>query len=384
MQAQSRRPLNFDFPLGRAGLFVDVTGAPAVDEVKLPYCDAFPATEAAARIHDGRFVHETGGDPFGGALSRGPGPGPAKATDVWPFKAFADRTLAWPALSPPVRVHWTKTAWWIVAVDPRAYAWRPRSCRLRNYSTGTTTRRNCLASKRIVGSGDSNMNALLRGIVSTTCESPPTKPVRNICPRRGDWTRRRLAGRRSARKPQRAVSSHAACPSALSSVWRGSAVCGQFLIGLHTQHFGDLPPPSPATPRDVLIANFGQWSAAKEHHTFARYRRAVDRWFATTWPAPAAGAMRVWASTVPTVRNDPWVRATQDWRTLSRLSLFNEYADAAAAAHGWIVLDSWNLTLPFLLAPREDVAHAAEAQRHHHVNVLLNLACGANGHVMPI
>ena len=99
--------------------------------------------------------------------------------------------------------------------------------------------------------------------------------------------------------------------------------------------------------------------------------------------APAAGAMRVWASTVPTVRNDPWVRATQDWRTLSRL-LFNEYADAAAAAHGWIVLDSWNLTLPFLLAPREDVAHAAEAQRHHHVNVLLNLACGANGHVMPI
>ena len=130
-------------------------------------------------------------------------------------------------------------------------------------------------------------------------------------------------------------------------MWRGSAVCGQFLIGLHTQHFGDLPPPSPATPRDVLIANFGQWNAAKEHHTFARYRGAVDRWFATTWPAPAAGAMRVWASTVPTVRNDPWVRATQDWRTLSRLSLFNEYADAAAAAHGWIVLDSWNLTLPF-------------------------------------
>jgi len=109
LQAQSRRPLNFDFPLGRAGLFVDVTGAPAVDEVNLPYCDAFPATEAAARIHDGRFVHETGGDPFGGALSRVPGPGPAKATDVWPFKAFADRTLAWPALSPPVRVHWTKT-----------------------------------------------------------------------------------------------------------------------------------------------------------------------------------------------------------------------------------------------------------------------------------
>ena len=144
---------------------------------------------------------------------------------------------------------------------------------------------------------------------------------------------------------------------------------------MHIQRYGDLPPPPPRDARDSLVANFGQWSAAEAHHTAEHYRGLVDAWFSKTWPAPAAGAARVWASTVPLVRNDAWVRATQDWRTLSRLQLFNEYADAAAEANGWLVLDSWNLTLPFLLAPREDVAHAAESQRHHHVDVLVNLLC---------
>ena len=47
---------------------------------------------------------------------------------------------------------------------------------------------------------------------------------------------------------------------------------------------------------------------------------------------------------MPLIRNDAWVRGIRDWRTLSRIDLYNEYANKVAAKHGWAILDEWELT----------------------------------------
>ena len=342
-------PMHYDFPLGRSGVYVWITVDEEEDDnAELPPCDAWGD-------QDGRFVYVGKTE----QLFRRDRP----ITDLRPFKAFQARTYKWATgMKPPMRIHWSADINWILAVDPTLYEWQPWTCRLRDFSM--TDRQACLAKKRVVMSGDSNVNALRCAVLETACG--------RACPRG--------KGRKGGVEHHVCLTKkNGQCQNDLIVV-RNAGTCKHLEFGMQIQQFGDVPPP-PLTSNSAFLANFGQWPASgKAHYTQAQYRRIVDRWFAAfSGEEPhrnrTTAPMRIWASTIPLVRNDPWVRATQDWRTLSRVRLYNEYADAVAKRYGWYILDEWNLTLPFLFAPREDIAHAAESQRHHHTNLLYNILC---------
>lgn len=377
-------PLHFDFIIGRNGAFVDVPlshGASnttlgqrlaAADQAyrRLPFCSLQDIRSASRMVRDGSFVyvHADYGAMFGNLQSwRSSDFGrhwqdAPSAREVRAFRPLRSRTFQWPdELQPPMKVHWdAEGTWWLFAVDPTKYEWRPRKCQLGQYHSASD-RRQCLENRRIVVAGDSNAHALQVGMLETSCRAkvratklekkPTCFPIEN--------------------GPQPFESQQ--CTKDVS-LTRSFGDCKRLSFASQVVHYGDTAPARLRESRDVYVAGFGQWPAARAHYSLRRYRGAVENWFAH-FNGSNTQATRIWTSTIPLVRNDAWVRAQEDWRSLTRLQSYNEHADATAESNGWFVLDEWNLTLPFLLAPREDIAHAAESQRQHHLHILFHVLC---------
>ena len=343
-------PAHYDWPLGRRGVFLEGIGGRDTTDRELQQAQAAyqslkPCVDAAATL-DGALAFVAS----------------SREQDIF----------AGPNLPIEVERKEDKHRWWLY-VRPESYEWQPRSCRLRTFGPADISK--CLESRRLVFSGDSNMGALMQITEGSVC-----------------------------RKEERTTTTKF---KLLLHLFGGQCPPNDRISNTrHIQTKGEKFP----TAQDiglksaVVVANFGQHSASTHHTTQKKYRANIDAWYSKahkekrSYLQTAGGnkgkagkkeeevgvvtmgaeeGLNVWTSTLPLLRTDPWIRSFKDWRTLSRIQLYNEYANAAAASHGWAVLDEFALTMPFLLSPRHDIAHSIESQKEHHVNVLMNLVCGA-------
>jgi len=114
----------------------------------------------------------------------------------------------------------------------------------------------------------------------------------------------------------------------------------------------------------IVVANFGSHLADGDHHaSLSQYSQLVEDFArdATAWRdrGPNNGDFRavVWLpSPYLPLRSDGFVVAFKDWRSLTRMSAFNEAASRIMRAHGIPVLDNVSPTNAYM-ALQVDDAH---------------------------
>ena len=209
-------------------------------------------------------------------------------------------------------------SWWLY-IHVNQYEWRPHSCKLHRFLFDDRVA--CAKIRTAYFSGDSNIGALHAAYLGSTC-SKEAKDANT--------------------KLERPYKGAGGCP-------HNAAI----RTGRDFQNRGENTPKEEARDNStIVVANFGQHPASKHHTTQRQYRKDVDAFFAKlqqtarepTDATLGGNNLNIWASTMPLIRNDAWVRGVRDWRTLSRIDLYNEYANKVAAKHGWAILDEWELT----------------------------------------
>eukprot|EP01062_Namystynia_karyoxenos_P053572 TRINITY_DN4344_c1_g1_i1.p1 TRINITY_DN4344_c1_g1~~TRINITY_DN4344_c1_g1_i1.p1 ORF type:complete len:650 (+),score=163.63 TRINITY_DN4344_c1_g1_i1:49-1950(+) len=283
-----------------------------------------------------------------------------------------------------------------VAVNYSAYRWRPFECRLHHFDPGAA--RSCLRGRRLLLQGDSQVRATYNALLEHACAANESATKAGF----GGLARR---GTRYFPPP----GAYGACTdvSQVSYVWdtdlvqnRAFARCGrrggrcrpapvrmrgakqrsQAQRSMATASVAVYP--EDAMCSDVVVINAGQHQADGRHRwTFEQYRALLA--VAARWLG-ANRAAGVWHETnaLP-FRKDRYNREFKDWRTLSRLRLFNWYAGMRLGTQR--LIPTFEHTVPFALHTEDNAHYPAALLQQSAVQHLLNFVCpgGNTTYVAP-
>lgn len=217
-------------------------------------------------------------------------------------------------------------------IDPDQYTWRPYDCKLKQFTREQAVE--CLQDKLININGDSQLRHLFDALINFAC----------------GWSRKGL-------EKKCVGNEHGKCSRTQSVCFTNDADGS-----MKGTKFGDFT---------VVIFNSGQHPADGRHHyTLDAYEKLVKFMFseAKIHKSP------VWhENNILRYRADHWVRSYTDWRTSSRLRLFNYIAQKRMAA--FPIIPTYAQTAAFAMHVT-DPAHWPDAQLiASSVQHVLNLLC---------
>lgn len=129
-----------------------------------------------------------------------------------------------------------------------------------------------------------------------------------------------------------------------------SSACPNLRINYRANLFcSDLPETS--VKYDFVLFNCGHHYASHFHETFEQYRSIIDKTIRDysdriRWHGYSRHNV-VWMESVPQpIRSDHWVMESKDWRTIQRLSMYNDYANTMFRHHNYTVIETFHALLP--------------------------------------
>lgn len=237
-------------------------------------------------------------------------------------------------------------------VPLEAYQWQPYQCKQRYFAAQEA--RECIRDQHLVFRGDSHMRVLFNALMQLACGAE----------QQGTWTNDYCHD--DARHGQ------GLCPG---PAWKNLCVVNDTV--------GEAGPgcvvDKGGCGRGVTIANFGHHPASGFHHwTNAKYRKRVDEYVQQLKQAPAERLRSefMWMqSNHMMLRKDPFIMTFEDWRTLSRLAIMNDYADTRMQELGVSILPAFVQT-GAIRHMDPDISHInLVSLRDSAVQHLLNFLC---------
>jgi len=137
--------------------------------------------------------------------------------------------------------------------------------------------------------------------------------------------------------------------------------------------------PLPSDGKIVVISNFGQHPADGRHRwSIDRYRTQISIWCSNALKWRDIDPINRVVMWVPTpfapLRNDGWVRAYGDQRTLQRISTFNYVAGIEMLNSNIPVIDNASPVMSFLTLS-DDAAHFSGRPRQFQAPIVLSGVC---------
>ncbi len=133
------------------------------------------------------------------------------------------------------------------------------------------------------------------------------------------------------------------------SEYRNDSIhCPGLLIEHKDGQFCDLIDPRD-TSYDLVVANCGHHPASDDHWSLQKYSNTVTHMLIDAMKNNFTNRNLVWMESPPQpLRQDHWVIDSKDWRTLHRLTLFNDFSNRLFARHNFSVLYTFQPLLPFM------------------------------------
>jgi hypothetical protein len=99
----------------------------------------------------------------------------------------------------------------------------------------------------------------------------------------------------------------------------------------------------------ITVFNCGQWPASQDHMSFKAYTDTLHRTMNKATGDGLNGHNMLWVQTNPQPwRQDHWPIDFKDWRTLTRLQLFNDYTDIMMTKRNLSVIYSFRPLIPLI------------------------------------
>ena len=260
---------------------------------------------------------------------------------------------------------------WAIQPEPEV-RWWPKQCKIKPVSREDLFKK--FGGKRIVISGDSQLRALYYATVNTLLGNGDLC-VRNITTQLSEPRECVANVKGSQRKSLQFMNSNNNKKSNNNN---------QQFLPIQVDYIDDLflnrIKQKLGYNYEIIICGFGQHPASKEHWRFDKYAKAVDQRMAqlksivTSSSSSSSTSSKVIWYTAPhyphTKKGYPVV--VKDWRTDSRLELFNNYSSKVAKENGFAVVDSFAISDAFMHTS-PDQAHFSNFVASEFVRMLFSV-----------
>eukprot|EP00931_Biecheleriopsis_adriatica_P077838 TRINITY_DN51324_c0_g1_i1.p1 TRINITY_DN51324_c0_g1~~TRINITY_DN51324_c0_g1_i1.p1 ORF type:complete len:700 (+),score=99.45 TRINITY_DN51324_c0_g1_i1:52-2151(+) len=228
-----------------------------------------------------------------------------------------------------------------IRVDPARYVWRPFDCRMYDFDRQSAT--TCLGGKKVQLLGDSHFRRFTSAIVALACSQP------------------RFESRGTLQKGP--------CNGTEGLDFRQEDMYPWLYAKLSNFNF--------------VILNTGQHASDAAHKMrfdefeqtlIAKMTKALQTQRSTT--SKASPALTIWHEiNAIRMRDDGYVRSKEDWRTPSRLRLFNRIATEKMLQLGYPVIPTFEQTSALILHNLDPAHYGNDLLMPSSVQYLLNLIC---------